>query len=90
MANMEVIGVKLTDDPTSNKIAYRKRGKVYVRSGADGYKVGSPLQGASDHLFSKFGYRRVDNAPQFRDGAEMAENAHRFELGRGGKATYSI
>lgn len=89
MAIMRVVGVKLTDDPTSTKIAYTKCGNLFVRSGSDGFRTGSPMQGASDHLFSRFGYKKVDKGPEFRDAKEMSENAHRFYLGKNGVAMYS-
>ena len=88
MSKMHVLGVKLTTDPTSNKIAYIRDGKTFVRSGSDDYKVGTPLQGASDHLFTRFGYRKVDASVVFRDGEEMRENASRFAPAPKGKAIY--
>ena len=86
---MEVIGIKFMDDDASTRIAYRKNGSVYVRKGTDGFSVGSPLHGASEHLFTRFGYRRVENGPVFRDSSEIKENVHRFGIGRGGTAVYS-
>ena len=86
---MTVIGIKLMDDEASTRVAYKKDGKVFVRKGTDNFSVGAPLQGASEHLFSRFGYRRVENGPVFRDGTEIKENIHRFGMGRGGTAVYS-
>lgn len=88
MSKMKVKVAKLTTDIYSTKIVYEKNGKLYVRSGKDGFKIGQPVQSSIQSL-KLWGFKEVHNAPIFRDGEEMFQNINKFELKQDGSAVYS-
>ena len=89
MAKMTVKAIKLTQDIESIKIAYEKNGKLYIRNGNDGFSTGHVAQGDLSSL-GKWGFRKVDPYPQFRDSEEIIDNLAKFHLDSSGIVKYQI
>jgi hypothetical protein len=87
MAKMIVKAIKLTEDIESIKIAYEKHGKLYIRNGNDGFTTGNATQGDLSSL-GKWGFRKVDPNPQFRDAEEIIDNLDKFSLDNTGVVKY--
>jgi hypothetical protein len=87
MAKMIIKAMKLTEDIDSIKIAYEKNGKLWVRSGKDGFSNGTPVQSDFSSL-GKWGFRKVDPNPQFRDAEEIIDNLDKFQLDNNGVIRY--
>jgi hypothetical protein len=85
---MRIVAAKLTEDRDSIRLAYEKNGKLFVRSGADDFKVGTPLTISVDNLY-KWGYRKIINPPQFIDAGDVLNNIDKFELKTDGSVVYS-
>lgn len=85
---MRVEAVKITDDQSSFKIAYEKNGKYFVRSGEDNFSVGNKVHSNIESLW-KWGFRKVENPPNFRDSDEMLQNYNKFQLKSDGSVTYT-
>lgn len=87
MAKMVVVAIKLTKDIDSIKVAYEKNGRLFIRSGADGFVVGqrcqSPLRG-----LDKWGFKTVEPNPEFRDAEEIIDNLDRFSMKADGTVQY--
>jgi hypothetical protein len=89
MGRIKVLAIKITSDIHSIKVAYEGGdGKLYVRSGMNGFKVGQPVQGSIESL-GKWGFRKVINPPYFSDGSELHENIGKFQLKVNGEVTYT-
>lgn len=87
---MKIIGIKMTEDSASTKIMYIKDNKIYVRSGADDFTTGRPLQGSYTHLMDRFGYREVINPPIVNSAEEMANAVSKFQPKNRGRAQYTV
>lgn len=88
---MTVHGILLTEDITSIRILYEKKGKYFVRSGVDKFRVGVPLPTSYMAMFTQAGFRKVrEPLPVFRNWEEMYDGASRFSLTKEGSVTYSI
>jgi hypothetical protein len=87
MAKMVVKAMKLTEDIESIKIAYEKDGKLWVRNGNDGFKNGVRAQADLPSL-GKWGFRKVDPNPTFRDADEIIDNLDKFQLDNTGVVKY--
>jgi hypothetical protein len=87
MAKMIVVAIKLTKDIDSIKIAYEKNGRLFIRSGADGFVVGQPCQSPLRGL-GKWGFKTVEPNPEFRDSEEIIDNLDRFSMKSDGTVQY--
>lgn len=85
---MLVLAMKLTDDPDSTKIIYEKDAKLYIRSGEDGFKIGKAVQTSLKSILNKWGFRKIDNPPEFKDAGELVDNLSNFSLGSNGMILY--
>ncbi len=83
MSKMLVKAIKLTDDVESIKIAYEKNGKLYIRSGTDGFEKGQPAQGDLSSL-GKWGFRKVESGPELRDSDEIIDSLDKFSMNSSG------
>lgn len=77
---MTIKAIKLTADKASIKVIYEKDGRLFIRTGDDKFKTGVPLQASLRSYMSKWGFRKVTEAPRMADGAEIEENIHRFQI----------
>ncbi len=84
---MKIVAMKLTSDPDSIKVAYEKNGVLYVRSGKDGFHTGTKAQSDFRSL-GKWGFRKVDPNPEFRDAEELIDNLDKFSLDNKGVIRY--
>lgn len=89
MNKLEVVAIKISQFPESTRVIYRKRGKLYIRTGEDGFLRGKPLQSTIEGACYKWGFYKVENPPTFRDGQELMDNIGRFNLKFNGLVTYS-
>lgn len=87
MAKMIIKAIKLTEDIESIKIAYEKNGKLFVRNGGDGFAKGQAAQADLSSL-GKWGFRKVEPNPQFRDAEEIIDNIDKFSLDNSGVVKY--
>lgn len=85
---MYIRAIKITKDVASIKVAYDKDGKYFVRTGEDGFKKGVQIHGTPNDLVTTWGFRKVEDAPFFYDGEEIAENIHKFQMDNKGKIHY--
>jgi hypothetical protein len=88
MAKMQVVAVKLSKEPISIKVAYQKEGKLYIRTGEDGFTHGKPANAPLNSLLNKWGFRRVGNPPEFRDAEELIDGITGFGLQQDGTIKY--
>ena len=79
--------MKLTEDVDSIKVAYLKNGNLYVRSGKDGFAKGVKAQTDLSGL-GKWGFRKVEPSPDFRDAEELINHLDRFGLDSSGVIKY--
>jgi hypothetical protein len=86
---MEVVAMKLTTDIFSAKVVYKKDGRLYLRSGKDGFTSGEPLQTTLSGVMAKWGFRKVANPPTFRDGNELKQNITNFAMNSDGTIQFS-
>jgi len=84
---MEVKAIHLSDDPYSVRVAYEKNGKLYIRDGKDGFKVGTPVQ-ADIASLGKWGFYEVKPNPRFHDRTEIINNLDKFQMDGKGLVTY--
>lgn len=89
MAKMKILAVKLTRDPSSTKVVYEKNGKQFIRSGEDGFVKGTATQAPLKALSHKWGFRLVENPPEFRDADEIIDNLGKFEVKQDGTVSYA-
>ena len=89
MSKMRVVGVKLTQDPHSTKVAYYKGDKLYIRTGKDNFRVGNEVTHDKVSLYTKWGFRKVDNPPILMDAQGIIDNLPKFHLSQSGSITYS-
>jgi hypothetical protein len=87
MAKMTIMAMKLTDDIDSIKIAYEKNGQLFVRNGSDGFANGTKAQTDLSGL-GKWGFRKVEPNPQFRDAEEIIDAIDKFHLDNNGVIKY--
>lgn len=87
MSRMIVVAIKLTGDIDSMKIVYERNGRLFVRSGSDGFSVGKPLQSPLRGL-GKWGFKLVEPNPEFRDAEEIIDNLDRFSMKNDGTIQY--
>lgn len=85
---MKVIAAKLTEDMYSSKIAYEKNNSVYIRTGRDGFKIGIPYEGAITSLFTKWGFRKVDNPPDLKSSQDIVDSMDKFQIRTDGVIQY--
>lgn len=88
MDDMIVKAIKLTKDPISTKIVYEKNGTLYIRDGSTGFAKGRKVSAPLRSLLSKWGFREVENGPIFRNGEEISQSLHRFEMGENGRVSF--
>lgn len=86
---MKVLAIKLTTDIFSAKAIYEKNGKLYLRSGKDGFTEGQPLQTTLSGATAKWGFRKVMNPPEFRDGNELKQNIPNFSMNSDGSIQFN-
>jgi len=85
---MTIVGIKLTEDIDSIKVAYLKNDLLYVRNGKDGFAKGTKAQADLSSL-GKWGFRKVeDPQPQFRDAEELIDSLDKFQMDNSGKVKY--
>lgn len=87
MVKMKVVAIKMTKDIESIKIAYEKNGRLFIRSGADGFMLGKPCQSPLRGL-GKWGFKTVEPNPEFRDSEEIIDNLDRFSMKSDGSIQY--
>ena len=88
MSDMAVKSIKLTKDVYSTKVLYEKRGRLFIRSGRDKFTTGELYLGSKESLGSAWGYRKVLDAPTFRDSKEMLEGVSKFQMKQDGTVEY--
>lgn len=88
MSKMYIRAIRLTKDTSSIKVAYERDGKYYVRSGKDNFRKGIPLNGNPSNLVATWGFRKIEDAPYFYDGSEIAENIGKFQMDNKGRVLY--
>lgn len=84
---MKVVAVKITQDKSSFKVAYEKNHKVYVRDGGHYFKIGKQAHDGYNSLW-KWGFRKVENPPTFRDAQDIQDNYEAFQMKADGSITY--
>ncbi|MNJ80570.1 hypothetical protein D3C77_789960 [compost metagenome] len=60
-----------------------------MRTGEDGFERGKPLKAPLKAVLNKWGFRVVENPPEFRDAEELIDNLTGFSLNNDGKVTFS-
>jgi hypothetical protein len=86
---MLILAMKLTTDIHSIKIVYEKKENLYMRSGDDGFKNGKVVQTNLKAIIDKWGFRKIDNPPEFKDADELLDNLDKFSVSNNGMITYS-
>lgn len=89
MNKMKVVAIKLDSEPISIKVLYEKAGRLYIRTGKDGFASGKPAPAPITALVNKWGFRKIENPPEFRDAEEIIDSITRFALHNNGKVHYS-
>jgi hypothetical protein len=89
MAKMKIVAIRMSKEPISVKVLYEKNGLLYVRTGDDGFTKGQPTRAPMSSLINKWGFRKVENPPEFRDSDELIDNITAFEMLPSGKVRYS-
>jgi len=89
MGKMKVLAIKMSGDPHSMRVVYEKDGKTFMRTGEDGFESGRPLKAPLPALLNKWGFRKVDNPPEFRDSEELVDGLTGFELKNSGTVVYN-
>ncbi|MNI89610.1 hypothetical protein D3C73_1470310 [compost metagenome] len=81
--------MKFSADPEAIKVLYEKEGKLYIRAGQDGFETGKAANAPLKSIINKWGFRTVENPPEFRDAEELLDGLPNFELKSDGKISYS-
>ena len=85
---MRITAIKLTEDIDTVRVLYEKGDKKYIRSGADHFETGTPMQGADVSPLTKWGFRTVENPPEFRDASEIKNSVSKFHIQNTGTVKY--
>lgn len=88
MAMMKVEAIKYTKDVSSFKIVYEKNGTLFMRTGMDTFQKGRRVPVPLNTLINKHGFRRVEDAPSFRDAGDIIDNLNRFQMSTDGTLSY--
>ena len=87
MAIMVVKAMKISDNPSGIRIAYEKKGELYIRSGEDGFRKGIKAQSDLGGL-TKWGFRQVQGEARFRDAQDIIDHIDKFQLDNQGVIKY--
>ena len=86
---MKILAAKLSSNPLLSAFVYDKKGVLYIRSGQDDFIKGYGLQTTLEGACAKWGFSKLENPVEMRDGQDLYDNAKNFSLSNDGKVKYN-